>query len=868
MLYYNQRMFAPTQRLSAHTPVMQQYLGFKAEYPDMLLFFRMGDFYELFYDDAKKAARLLNITLTKRGKSAGAAIPMAGVPGHAVDNYLAKLINLGESVVICEQVGDPALCKGPVERKIVRIITPGTITEDILLDDRVANVLLSVCKTKQHYGFANVELSSGRVGLLEVEHTAGLDDIIEQYQPAEILLSDHLEYTGAGNKKRVITRRPDWHFNRATAAVNIKQQYGINDLNGFGCQHLTAAICAFGCLIQYLNDTQKTLLPHLQTPKINLADDVIQIDAVSRRNLELETSLAEGKSHALLHVIDTTATTMGSRLLRRWLQQPVRAHDILRQRHNAVEKMLHNRVYNDFHAIMRGICDIERIMSRVALKSARPRDLIQLRDSLALLPQIKERLANVDSPGLNDSGFNHSRLNHLYQDIGLFPDLLATLNKALIDEPPALIRDGGVIASGYDKVLDKLRQLGNDAGQFLTDLEAQEKQRTGIAGLKIGYNRVHGYYIEINRQHSAHVPDNYNRRQTLKGVERFITPELKDFENTILSAKDKALAREKELYAQLLDDIVEYLGHLQLCASSLAELDVLLGFAHAAATLNLTAPVLTSDKGLIIEAGRHLVVEQIQADAFIANDLRLDNDTQMLVITGPNMGGKSTYMRQTALIVILAHIGSYVPASKAIIGPIDRVFTRIGASDDLGSGRSTFMVEMTETANILNNATDKSLVLMDEIGRGTSTYDGLALAFACASHLAHVTRAYTLFATHYFELTALPEHAPNVANVHLDVVEYGDEIVLLHAVKAGPANQSYGIQVASLAGLPKSVITAAKKRLHEIEQHPSIANAQQPQTDLFNMDPLLEKIKMLDPDAINPKQALAILYELKEILGP
>lgn len=845
-----------TQQPSQHTPVMQQYLGFKAEHPDMLLFFRMGDFYELFYDDARKAARLLNITLTKRGKSAGAAIPMAGVPYHAVDNYLAKLIKLGESIVICEQVGDPALCKGPVERKIVRIITPGTITEDVLLNERVANVLLAIYETQQHYGLASVELSSGQVTLLEVSNAVCLEDVIEQYQPAEILLSENFACHSLNKLNKTISQRPDWHFNKKTAESLIKQQYDIKDLHGFGCQQMDTATSALGCLIQYLSDTQKTLLPHLQSPKIHSAEDVIQIDAISRRNLELETSLAEGKSHSLLDVIDTTSTVMGSRLLRRWLQQPIRNHAVLRCRHDAVEKLLLNRCHSDFHETMRGICDIERIISRIALRSARPRDLIQLRDSIALLPQIKDRLVNIDSP----------RLNNLNQDISLFPELLKTLNKALIDEPPVIIRDGGVIASGYDSELDQLRQLSNDAGQFLTDLEEKEKQRTGIQGLKVGYNRVHGYYIEISRLHSGNVPDNYNRRQTLKAAERFITPELKDFENKILSAKEKSLAREKQLYDELLDIIANDLSELQSCASALAEFDVYLSFAEIAATLNFTAPVLTQESGLIIEAGRHPVVEQIQSEPFIANDLALDNDKSMLIITGPNMGGKSTYMRQTALIVVLAHIGSYVPATKAIIGPIDRLFTRIGASDDLSSGRSTFMVEMTETANILNNATQHSLVLMDEIGRGTSTYDGLALAWACALHLATVTQSYTLFATHYFELTALPEHNDNVANVHMDVVEHGDEIVLLHSVKQGPANQSYGIQVASLAGIPKTVIAAAKNRLHEIETQAPVANIEKPQTDLFDTDPLLEKIKMIDPDSTSPKQALALLYELQAML--
>ncbi len=845
-----------SQQFPQHTPVMQQFLGFKAEYPDMLLFFRMGDFYELFYEDAKKAARLLNITLTKRGKSGGNAIPMAGVPYHAVDNYLARLIKLGESVVICEQIGDPALSKGPVERKVVRIITPGTITEDVLLNERVSNILLSICKTKQHLGLASVELSSGQISLLEVEHHNSLEDIIEQYQPAEILISESFDEKIPNDQNRTLTKRPEWHFNQTTAETIIKEQYKVKDLNGFGCENMNACVSALGCLIQYLNDTQKINLPHLQAPKINLADDIVQIDAVSRRNLELETGLAEGKAHTLLSVIDTTSTVMGGRLLRRWMQQPIRNHDALKLRYDAVEKLLHNRIHTDFHESMRGICDIERIMSRVALRSARPRDLLQLRDSLTMLPDIKKELDKIDSP----------KLNTLSQDINLFPKLLEILNKAIVDEPPVIIRDGGVIATGYDSELDELRQLSNDAGQFLTDLEEQEKQRTGIQGLKVGYNRVHGYYIEISRLHSTNVPDNYNRRQTLKAAERFITPELKDFENKILSAKDKSLVREKILYAQLLDIIANNLSELQCCASALAEFDIYLCFAEIAETLNFTMPLLTEEKGITIEAGRHPVVEQIQSEPFIANDLTLDTDHQMLIITGPNMGGKSTYMRQTALIVLLAHIGSYVPAEKATIGPIDRIFTRIGASDDLASGRSTFMVEMTETANILNNATSNSLVLMDEIGRGTSTYDGLALAWACASHLAKVTQAYTLFATHYFELTSLPEHESNVVNVHMDVVEHGDEIVLLHSVKPGPANQSYGIQVASLAGIPKAVIAAAKNRLYEIEQQSPLENTKQPQADLFNENLLLEKLENIDPDSTSPKQALALLYELRAML--
>ena len=835
---------------------MQQYLGFKAEYPDMLLFFRMGDFYELFYEDAKKAARLLNITLTKRGKSAGEAIPMAGVPYHAVDTYLARLIRQGESVVICEQVGDPALCKGPVERKVVRIITPGTITDDALLNEHTNNILLAVSQNKKSYGIASVELSSGQINLQEVDVRSSLDDLFAQYQPAEILISEASKLILNPSQYKCITKRPDWHFKQTSAESLIKEQYKVQDLNGFGCEQLTASICALGCLIQYLNDTQKTVLPHLQIPKINQADNYIQIDAISRRNLELETGLIADKSHTLLNVIDTTSTVMGGRLLRRWLQQPIRDHDALRLRHDAVIQLLDNRRHSDFHEEMRGICDIERIMTRAVLKSAKPRDLVQLRDSLGQLPEIRKKLGQIDSP----------KLNQLFNDIVLFPELLQTLNTALIDEPPVTVRDGGVIADGYDTELDELRSLSNDAGRYLNDLEVKEKQRTGIQGLKVGYNRVHGYYIEISRLHSSTVPDDYSRRQTLKAAERFITPELKTFETKILGANEKSLAREKYLYEHLLEHIITYLEDLQRCTAALAELDVYLCFAEVADTLNFTAPVLTNSKGIHIEAGRHPVVEQIQSQPFIANDLSLNEKQHMLIITGPNMGGKSTYMRQTALIVILAHIGSFVPADKAVIGPLDRIFTRIGAADDLASGRSTFMVEMTETANILNNATEHSLVLMDEIGRGTSTYDGLALAWACAIHLAKVTHAYTLFATHYFELTALPETETNVVNVHMDAVEHGEEIVFLHSVRHGPANQSYGLQVAALAGIPKQVISSAKQRLSEIDTQTIVMDKNRPQSDLFNDDPVLDKLKSIDPDSMSPKQALALLYELRAML--
>ena len=851
------RMASKTGSAARISPIMRQYLGFKAEYPDMLLFFQMGDFYELFYEDAQKAARLLDITLTRRGQSAGEAIPMAGVPCHAADSYLARLIKQGESVAICAQVGDAALCKGPVERRVERILTPGTITDEALLPERSANTLLALHRGKTRYGLALVELSSGDVRVSEADSATPLADLLAQYRPAEVLAGESFQQGAELQRETCLSRRPDWYFNKTSAEQTIRQQYPGVDLNGLGLWGLNPAIRALGALIRYLNDTQKTLLPHLKRPQLEQADQYLQIDAVSRRNLELETGLMADKSHSLLGVIDATATRMGGRLLRRWLARPVLDQAELGLRYDAVGQLLLNQRHGGFQADLRALADIERILARVVLQSARPRDLVQLRQSLEALPTIKTRLAAIESP----------RLAELCRQITLFPELAGTLARALVEDPPGSIRDGGVIAGGYDKALDELRRLNDDAGHYLARLEEKERRRTGCPSLKVGFNRVHGYYIELGRARAGAVPEDYTRRQTLKATERFITPELRAFENRALSAREKSLALEKQLYAGLLARIAEDLAPLQATAQALAELDVYRCFAGLAETLTLSAPRLSAEKGIEIVAGRHPVVEQIQARPFIANDLSLRADCSMRIITGPNMGGKSTYMRQTALIVILAHIGCYVPAEKAVIGPVDRIFTRIGAADDLASGRSTFMVEMTETAAILNNATEHSLVLMDEIGRGTSTYDGLALAWAAARHLAENIRAYTLFATHYFELTGLADLEENIANLHLTAIEHDDEIVFLHAVKPGPASQSYGLQVAALAGLPAAVIQTARRRLTEIEGQAMPAQSLPPaQADLFKTDPLLDRLKAIDPDSTSPREALALLYEIQAML--
>jgi DNA mismatch repair protein MutS len=842
--------------------MMQQYLRIKAEHPEMLVFYRMGDFYELFYDDARKAARLLDITLTARGQSAGEPIPMAGVPFHAAESYLAKLVKLGESVAIAEQIGDPAKAKGPVERKVVRIITPGTVTDEALLNERQDNLLCAVHRLDNQFGLATLDLSAGRITVMEVDAVETVKDELERLKPAELLLSEALARLLKLEERYAVRQQPPWYFEQDTATRLLTEQTGTQDLQGFGCETMSSAVCAAGCLLQYALDTQRANLPHIHSIRVERHEDSVVLDAASRRNLELEANLMGGRDNTLLDVLDCSTTAMGSRLLRRWLNRPLRDRNLLNNRLQAVETLLENQRFDPPREVLRGISDIERILARIGLKSARPRDLAQLRDTLALLPEVRASVAQLDSPLLQET----------LTRLGDYPELSQLLQRAVIDNPPVVIRDGGVIAPGYDPELDELRGLSDNAGQFLIDLEARERERSGIATLKVAYNRVHGYYIEVSKSQSDKVPADYVRRQTLKGVERYITPELKGFEDKVLSAKERALAREKALYDQLLEDLIPHLGALQTSAAALAELDVLANLAERADSLNLSKPELIEQPCLEIHGGRHPVVEQNLEAPFVPNDTHLDPQRRMLIITGPNMGGKSTYMRQTALITLLAHIGSYVPAQRAVIGPIDRIFTRIGASDDLAGGRSTFMVEMTETANILHNASAQSLILMDEIGRGTSTFDGLSLAWACAEYLADKVGAFTLFATHYFELTTLPEHHDNVVNVHLDAVEHDDSIVFMHAVKEGPANQSYGLQVAALAGVPRPVIEAAKARLMQLEDstvNTAPVNARpEPQLGLFETrpHPVADKLTEIDPDNLTPRQALEALYQLKQLI--
>ncbi len=841
--------------------MMQQYLRIKGEYPDMLLFYRMGDFYELFFDDAKRAAPLLDITLTARGKSGGNAIPMAGVPYHAVEGYLAKLVRQGESVAICEQIGDPATSKGPVERRVTRVVTPGTLTDEALLAESRDNLVASVFSDREGIGLAWLDLAGGRFRLTEPGDAEALAGELERLRPAEIIVDEEqsLEYSKRDAVR--VTSRPPWHFDLDSARRLLCSQFQTQDLSGFGCDAFPRGVAAAGALLQYVNDTQKAALPHLTSITVELPDDAVIMDGPTRRNLELEESLSGQREHTLAGVMDHCQSPMGSRLLRRWLQRPLRNTTVLRARYQALQTLILNRLVDTLQDTLHGVGDVERILSRVALRSARPRDLRQLMLALARVPEIRHTLKNVDSPllaSLAEQIQNHSREKDLLQ-------------KALIDNPPMLISHGGVIADGYDDELDDLRAIAKNADQYLIDLEKREKERTGISTLKLGYNRVHGYYIEISKSRADKAPADYVRRQTLKGAERYITPELKEFEDKVLSARERALSREKILYEGLIDALTTVLPTLQTTAAGIAELDVLVCLAGRAEALNLCQPEIVAEPCLEISGGRHLVVEQVIETPFVANDLSLNDQQRLMVITGPNMGGKSTYMRQAALIVILAHIGSFVPADSLRIGAIDRIFTRIGASDDLAGGRSTFMVEMTETATILNNATEQSLVLMDEIGRGTSTFDGLSLAWAAAHHMGKTVRAFTLFATHYFELTALAVEIPECVNVHLDATEHKGQLVFLHAVRPGPANQSYGLQVAALAGVPRPVIRRAKSYLASLETHRDLEH---PQTQLpfsaalkpeAQADELRDALNDIDPDTMTPRDALDVLYSLKRL---
>jgi DNA mismatch repair protein MutS len=843
----------PSPDLPGTTAMMQQYLRLKAQHPDILLFYRMGDFYEMFYDDAERASRLLDITLATRGNSAGAPIKMAGVPYHAVDQYLAKLVRIGESVAICEQIGDPATSKGPVERQVTRIVTPGTLTDSELLEEKADNILLALSRTKGAVGLAWLNLASGDLRVTEIPPHL-LENELRRIGPAEILAAEGTTLTGFA-----VTRLPEWHFDFEAGRKILLKQLGAASLAGYGCEDLEPAIGAAGALLEYARKTQGQALAHVAAVIPERASEYVRMDAATRRNLELTETLRGEPAPTLFSILDECASGMGSRLLRHWLHHPLRDQAAVGARHEAVAAL--DEAHAGIEKLLRRFADVERITGRIALRNARPRDLSSLRDSLALLPE----LATAVPRGA-------PLLAKTLGDLEVPAECLALLKRAVLEEPASMVRDGGVIADGYSKELDELRTLQTHSGEFLAELETRERGRTGIPSLRVAYNSVHGFYIEITNAHAQKVPADYRRRQTLKNAERYITPELKEFEDKALSARDRALALEKSLYEELLGLLAAHLPALQRIARALAQLDVLACFAAVSSRRNYCRPEFAEDIVIEIDAGRHPVVEA-QIDPFIANGTRLSPTRQLLLITGPNMGGKSTYMRQVALIVLMAHAGSFVPAKSARLGPIDQIFTRVGAADDLAGGRSTFMVEMTESANILHNATEKSLVLMDEVGRGTSTFDGLALAWAIARQLLEGNKSLTLFATHYFEMTRLALDHKEAANIHLDAVEHKDSIVFLHAVEEGPASQSYGLQVAQLAGVPRAVVRNARRYLQMLEEASLTRGGQ---SDLFaagkaeteappESDALREALAAANPDELTPREALELLYKLKRL---
>ncbi len=849
--------------LDGHTPMMQQYLRLKAEQPDVLLLYRMGDFYELFYDDARRGARLLDIALTQRGESAGAPIPMAGVPVDKLETYLARLLKLGESVAVCEQVGDVGKAKGPVERAVVRVVTPGTVTDEALLEDRRETLLAALAMGPDGFGLAWIDLSAGRFCVLQGSGPEALRAELERLQPAELLVADGQAQALQAWALTGVRERAPWHFEQDAARRALVAQFKVRDLSGFDCEDLSQALGAAGALLQYLRDTQRAALPHLTALTRERREAALELDAVTRRNLELDRSLSGQDACTLAGVLDHTTTAMGSRELRRWIHRPLRERAILRQRLTAIAELIERNQAGMLQAQLRDIGDVERLIARIALRSARPRDFAMLRTALAALPGLHNSLQPMAA----------TLLASTRDELEPRPLLLDLLTRAIAAAPAHLVRDGGVIAAGYDALLDELRGIASGGDASLLALEESERRRTGITALRLGYNRVHGYYIEIPRSQSARAPIEYTRRQTVKNAERFITPELKVFEDKVLGARDRALARERELYEALLDRLVEELTDLKRLAAGLMRIDVLANLAERASALRYVQPELSDELGICIVGGRHPVVEQVLDEPFVPNDLALDDQRRMLVITGPNMGGKSTYMRQGALIVLMASMGSFVPAQSARIGPIDRIFTRIGASDDLAGGRSTFMVEMTETAVILNAATEHSLVLMDEIGRGTSTYDGLSLAWACASHIANKVRAYTLFATHYFELTELAVEHDCVDNVHLDATEHADALVFLHAVQPGPASRSFGLQVAQLAGVPREVIANARQYLRQLEDSHQRSAVSAPAAAASVAAPVaepeaLKRLREIQPDQLSPREALEALYDLKGRLLP
>lgn len=851
------------KNINSHTPMMQQYLRLKAQHPDVLLFYRMGDFYELFYDDAKRVSQLIDISLTKRGHSAGEPVIMAGIPYHTLENYLAKLVALGESIAICEQINNQTMSKGLVERRVVRIVTPGTLSDEMLLNERQDNLLAAIWQEMQGFGYAVLDITSGRFFVSELADNESMEAALQRTNPVELLYPETLQNMTLIEHRSGLRCRPLWEFDQDTARQQLNIQFGTRDLSGFGIECASMALRAAGCLLQYAKNTQRTSLPHIRSVILERPQDTIVMDATTRRNLELTQNLNGGSENTLADVLDHTVTPMGSRMLKRWLHMPTRDVVTITQRQQGITIL--QDIVTDLQPLLRQIGDLERVLARLALRSARPQDLARMRHAFRQLPNIHDLLSDLSG----------EYIIQLRTRIRMFQNLRTLLEYAIVEAPAALVRDGWVIAPGYNDELDMWRAMENGTIDYLNQLEMRERKNTGLDTLKIGFNAIHGYFIQLSSSQSYLAPIHYVRRQTLKNAERFIIPELKEYEDKVLSSKNKALSLEKVLYDELLDLLLPQLAEMQQSATALSELDVLSNLASIAETLNYICPIISDKQGIYITEGRHPVVEQALSKPFIANPLLFTDHRRMLIITGPNMGGKSTYMRQTALIVLLAYIGSYVPADNAIIGPVDRIFARIGAADDLASGKSTFMVEMTETANILHNATYQSLVLIDEIGRGTSTYDGLSLAWACVENLANHIKSMTLFATHYLELTTLSNKIEGVINIHLDALEHGKTIVFMHSIQDGAASKSYGLLVAALAGIPRKVIKRAEQKLIELESLSNSATAntakelhmslllQQPKEE---MHIAIKTLTELDIDSISPRQALDWLYQLKNMV--
>ena len=860
-----------TDTAPPHTPMMQQYLGLKADFPGTLLFYRMGDFYEMFYADAEKAARLLDITLTTRGQSAGQPVVMAGVPFHSMEGYLAKLIRHGESVAICEQVGEVGASKGPVERKVVRVVTPGTLTDSELLNEKSESMLMAVHQgPRNRCGLAWLSVTQGVVHLAECAPDQ-VADWIGRVAPSELAYSagcttpfeDRLKRLRASSHALYLTARPEWQFDSALGQRKLLDALQTASLSSWNAQDLPLAHAAAAALLGYAEHTQGRSLTHIHSVQVQRDDELMDLPATTRRNLELVQTLRGEDSPTLFSLLDTCMTGMGSRMLKSWLLEPRRDRSEAQHRLHAISTLKSN-LWQTLRGQLKGCADVERITARTALRQVRPRELVALVQTLQKTELLAQHLRGLE-------GY----LAHISQALQPPSYCAVLLGRAIAAEPAALVRNGGVIADGFDADLDELRGIQTNCDAFLLDLEVREKARTGIANLRVQFNKVHGFYIEVTTGQVDKVPDDYRRRQTLKNAERFITPELKAFEDKALSAQERALAREKWLFEQVLDQLQAHIPQLTRVARALAALDALCALTERALTLDWNAPQFVTEPCIDITQGRHPVVQarlaELSSGNFIANDTRLGPKARMQIITGPNMGGKSTYMRQVALIVLLASMGSYVPASACRLGPIDAIHTRIGAADDLANAQSTFMLEMTEGAQILHSATPHSLVLMDEIGRGTSTFDGLALASAIATQLHDKTQAFTLFATHYFELTEFPATHHAALNVHVSAAEAGRDIVFLHAIEPGPASRSYGIQVARLAGMPAAVLNQARHTLEALESHAADSQAQ---VDLFAAPPVTETatasavetaLVAINPDALTPREALEALYQLKAL---